>query len=351
MHYFGPWDDPDGALKKYLEQKGALHAGRKVRDDPTGLTVKERCNRFLNAKQALVESGELASRSWDDYKAACDLCVSWLGKGRLAADLDPDDFAAMRKALAKRWGPVRRGNTIQRIRSVFKYGFDAGLLATPVRFGPGVARPTKKTLRLSRASKGARMFEADELRRLPDAAGQPLRAMILLGVNCGFGNADVGTLPLSAVDLEGGWVNYHRPKTGITRRCPLWPETVEAIKEAITRRPGPEDPKNAGLGFITCKREIWHKKDRDNPASKETRKLLDALGINGSRNFYALRHTFETIGGGAKDQVAVDHIMGHARDEMASVYGEWISDERLRAVADHVRRWLFADAAKDRAAG
>src|SRR5437763_27402 len=97
MHYFGPWEDPDGALKKYFEQKDALHAGRKVRDDPTGLTVKELCNRFLNAKQGLVDSGELASRSWDDYKAACDLCVSRLGKGRLVADLDPDDLAAVRK--------------------------------------------------------------------------------------------------------------------------------------------------------------------------------------------------------------------------------------------------------------
>jgi serine phosphatase RsbU (regulator of sigma subunit) len=45
------------------------------------------------------------------------------------------------------------------------------------------------------------------------------------------------------------------------------------------------------------------------------RKLLDSVGINGHRNLYALRHTFETIGGQAKDQVAVDYIMGHARDE------------------------------------
>ena len=59
------------------------------------------------------------------------------------------------------------------------------------------------------------------------------------------------------------------------------------------------------------------------------------------RQFGALRHTFETIGGEAKDQVAVDHIMGHARDDMASVYRERISDERLRAVTDHVRAWLF----------
>ena len=80
--------------------------------------------------------------------------------------------------------------------------------------------------------------------------------------------------------------------------------------------------------FVTKQGGSWHKKIEDNPISKETRKLLDALGINGHRNFYALRHTFETIGGEAKDQVAVDHIMGHARDDMASVYRERISDER-----------------------
>ena len=61
-------------------------------------------------------------------------------------------------------------------------------------------------------------------------------------------------------------------------------------------------------------------------------------------NFYALRHTFETIGGESRDQVAVDHIMGHAREDMASVYRERISDDRLRAVADYVRTWLWPPA-------
>src|SRR5438067_13877806 len=63
MHYFGPWEDPDGALKKYLDQKDALHAGRKPREVSAGVTVKELCNTFLNAKNALVESGELTLRS------------------------------------------------------------------------------------------------------------------------------------------------------------------------------------------------------------------------------------------------------------------------------------------------
>ncbi|MCI0457973.1 MAG: hypothetical protein L0Z62_13485, partial [Gemmataceae bacterium] len=47
LHSFGPWDDPDGALAKYLEPKDALHAGRKPRPDPEALTVKDAANAFL----------------------------------------------------------------------------------------------------------------------------------------------------------------------------------------------------------------------------------------------------------------------------------------------------------------
>ncbi len=35
--------------------------------------------------------------------------------------------------------------------------------------------------------------------------------------------------------------------------------------------------------------------------------------------------------------------MGHETQHMSSVYRETISDERLQAVSDHVRRWLFAE--------
>ena len=72
------------------------------------------------------------------------------------------------------------------------------------------------------------MFEATELRKILKGAGQPMNVMILLAVNAGMGNADVGQLPMSALDLGAGWLNFPRPKTGIMRRCPLWPETVAA---------------------------------------------------------------------------------------------------------------------------
>jgi hypothetical protein len=69
-----------------------------------------------------------------------------------------------------------------------------------------------------------------------------------------------------------------------------------------------------------------------------------ALHINGRKGlgFYTLRHVFRTVADESKDQPAVDFIMGHEVPHISAVYRETISDARLRAVADHVRHWLFS---------
>ena len=138
-----------------------------------------------------------------------------------------------------------------------------------------------------------------ECRTLIDAAPAPLKAMILLGLNCGFGPRDCALLPTDAVDLPNRMIEFPRPKTGVERRCSLWPETVEAVKDAIAKRPSAR--------------------------SESTSKLV-----------------FRTIADGAKDQPATDYIMGHADDSMAANYRASIDDERLIAVTDHVRAWLIS---------
>jgi integrase len=344
LHYFGKWEDPDGALRKYLEQRDALHAGLTPRVSGAGLTIQDLVNRFLTAKRRLVDCGELSERSWIDYHSTCARIVSAFGLSRLVSDLASEDFERFRASLAKTWGPTTLGNEVQRVRAVFKYGYDAGLIDQPVRYGPGFKRPSKKTIRLHKAANGPCMFNAEEIRRMLAAASVPLRAMIFLGVNGGLGNTDCGLLPGSALDLQGGWLTYPRPKTGIQRRIPLWPETVEALKVALANRPEPKNQKHAGLVFVTKLGGCWAKKTCENPISRQTAKLLKRLGINGRKGlgFYTLRHVFETIGGESRDQPAVDHIMGHADSSMAASYREMVSDDRLRDVVDHVRRWLFA---------
>jgi integrase len=334
-----------------------LHAGRKPRPDAGAATVKDLANEFLLAKLGLVRAGELSPRTWADYKQVCDLVVSSFGRSRLAADVGPDDFAGLRNKMAKTWGPHRLGKAIQFTRCLFKHAYEAGLIDRPSRFGPGFKRPSKKTLRLQRAKQGPKLFTAEEIRRLLDAAGVQLRAMVLLGINAGFGNSDCGNLPRSAVNLEAGWIDYPRPKTGIARRCPLWPETVQAIRDALAARPEPKKAEHAGLLFLTKHGGSWFKRGHEktdgtgyeggeeSPIKNETARLLRRLGISGRKGvgFYTLRHTFRTVADEAKDQPAADHIMGHEVAHMSSVYREGISDERLRAVAEFVRAWLFGE--------
>ena len=345
FHYFGPWSDPNGALQKYLDQRDDLHTGRAPRGKLVGLAIRDLCNRFLTNRRDRVETGELTHRSFQGYYNVCARVVGMFGD-RLASDLDATDFAAMRREYATTHGPAALGLDIRQVRTMFKWAHEPGLLEHPARFGPDFRGPSQAILRKARNGNGLRMFEAREIRTLLDATGHPLHPMILLGINCGFGNTDCGRLSVDAVDLSGGWIDFARPKTGIQWRCPLWPETVTAVQNAIASRPKPKDDAAAELVFLTQVGTSFAKDTTQDPISRKFRELLRETGLYRRRvGFYALRHTFETIGGDSRDQVAVDHIMGHSRGDMGSVYRERISDERLKAVTDCVREWLRGDQA------
>ena len=353
--YFGKVaDDPKGvqALEKWLAEKDALLAGRTPRIDGKGLAVGDLCNHFLSAKLRRLENGELSPRTFHDYKGVTDILVSVFGKTRLVTDLASDDFEHLRQHVAKRRGPVALGNFVARTRTVFKYGFDAGLLDKPLRFGPGFTKPSKKVVRQARQRNGSKMFEPSEIRTLLEKADTQLRAMILLGVNCGYGNTDCGNLPISALDLENGWTTFPRPKTAIERKSPLWSETVQALREVLDSRPTPTDPADLDKVFVTKFGQAWAKVgDRDrsgsaNPISAEFRKLCQACELyKKGRGFYALRHVFQTVGEEA-GETATRFLMGHTDATMSGVYRERISDDRLRAVARYVHGWLWPQAAE-----
>lgn len=342
--YFGKWADPDVALQRYLADKEDLHAGRTPRASSEALTLYILCGRYLTAKKQLLDAGEVKARTFGEYAATCRRLLETFGKNRLVSDLRPDDFERLRAAIAKTWGPVRLSNEITRVKGVFRYATLAGFVDRPIPIGPSFAKPKAKVLRLHRQARGPRAFTSDELRTLLAAAGQPLRAMILAGINCGFGNLDVGSLLESALDLDGGWVNYPRPKTGIVRRCPLWPETVAAIRESMAQRAAPKMPAGTGLVFLTRFGRPWATDAPTDVLGTAFRRLCIQCGVT-PRGFYGLRHSFQTVGDESGDFLAVRSIMGHAGGaDIADHYRERLSDKRLLSVTEHVRQWVFGEA-------
>jgi integrase len=391
VYYFGKWGkvvngrltriDGDGwqaALETYKAQVDDLQAGRKPRGKAEGLTVGDLRGRFLTAKSRALDAGEITGRTYAEYRATADRLMATFGEKRLVNDLASDDFESLRADIAKQWGPIRLGNEIQRVRTTFKYAFEAGLIDKPVRYGPEFKKPSRSVMRKNRATNGKRLFQAAEVRALLDAASPAVKAMILLGVNCGFGNHDVATLPQLSVELSVGWILFPRPKTGVDRRCPLWPETVAALKAAIADRPVPKDKADADLVFITKYGARWVRTQGEKhvpidsvlqefgkllgrprcpacgslqakakpekceackwkPADGKTWEKLKRDGLG----FYALRHTFRTVADATKDFPAIRLIMGHADDSIDDTYREGIEDSRLQAVVTHVRAWLF----------
>src|SRR5207249_1293600 len=72
-------------LARYLEQKEALHAGRKPGPDPEALTVKDLVNAFLTHKLDLRDAGELSPRTWAQYKDTSESPISYEVGKRLRA--------------------------------------------------------------------------------------------------------------------------------------------------------------------------------------------------------------------------------------------------------------------------
>lgn len=381
MYYYGKWFtkrrgeviiNPDAwrnAWDEFRQDEPDLAQGREPQPrDDGAVTIGALCNAFHAAKSAQVASGELSARSLREYRKTTDRIVAHFGPSRSVDDLRPDDFGPLRAEITKQWGPVRTGNEVQRVRTVFKFAFDNGLIEKPVRFGSMFQKPTKAVMRKHRAARGRKVFEADEIRMILDVLdgkevtigtdddGEPikvkrprnpsLRAMVLLGINAGFYASDCAALPIDAIDLDRQWLDFPRPKTGIPRQVPLWGETVSALREVLAIRPEPRSVDDAGLVFITKQRQRFVREGANgcpiDAIGPKFSKVRDALKLNkAGRGFSALRHSFRTIADGAKDQPAAGLVMGHADDSIADVYRHGISDDRLRDVVDHVHQWLF----------
>jgi integrase len=380
-YYFGPWGDPEGALEKFLDQKDHLFAGRTPPPAADGLTLHELVNRFLAAGDAHVQDGTWSIRHFVDCKRDGAAMLAALGKARPAGTLTPADFQHLRTVLSKgprkANGPTALRNRMIRVKSIFRWAYVSGLAKNLPAYGQAFRSPSAKALRLAAAERGPRDYTAKELWRLLDAAAKPryapLRAMIFLGINCGFGNTDCSDL--REEHLTGGpWggekgapaaVELPRGKTGVARRALLWPETVEALTAALARRDGMRGipPDLADRLFLTeHRREVVHTSPVGSPCDAVGQGFLRAqqaagLKVDGSRGFYSLRRTFRTVADSTRDWPAVDVVMGHLPADAAAAgfavamgarYRQRIGDDRLAAVAEHVRAWLLAGKPKTR---
>lgn len=372
LYYFGSHDDPEAAVAEWLARKDGIFAGwddDRLESGEGGDDVGELCNLFLEAKQRSVDAGELAKRTFGDYTSACDRFVDHFGARRKLTTLGPKQFAGYRNSFPKDWGSHTVNGHLARVKTLLKFAYENEVVDRPFRVGENFKRVSKRNQRLERQAKPAKLFSAGEIHALLDESDFQFNAMILLGINAGYGPADCARLTESMIDWDRSWIERLRHKTAIQQGCWLWPETIDAIRKAIANRYDNAPASLADRVFITKRRQAWFRDDeKDSPVSKQfakirQRALIDPMtkrligeGVKKKLatkqaadrwrgvGFYSLRHAFETIGGGSKDQIAVNYVMGHSDDSMAAVYREGIDPQRIVDVCQHVRAWFLEGA-------
>lgn len=346
-HYFGPWEDADAALQLYLYQRDDLYAGRTPRrPEDAGIQLRELCNRFLTHKYGLMSTGQITRRSIGDYERTAKKLIVVLGAACHISAIQPTDLDPVRMVFSRGRGAISAGNDIRRTRTIFKWAYEQGLIPHPMRFGE-FRQPGAKVRRQARVLAGRKDFTQPELRTLLDNCEGQMRAMILLGINCGFGNKDCSDLTAEHLDLDRAQHNFPRQKTYIERLCPLWPETVLALRVVAAVRSPPRNPEHANRVFVSPRGGLWVRESTEgvptNLVALTFARLKKKCSIDRPRvGFYGLRRTCQTVGGG-KDEVAVKSIMGHADEasDMSAVYRQGVALDRLQAVTDHVHAWLF----------
>jgi integrase len=301
--FFGVWADPKGALARYL----AFMNGTPV---ASAETLGDRVDAFRLDKKSQLATGDITRVTFDEYETACKVIEAHFGRGRATASIGERDFSELRVALSKgKKKPTLGPHTLKRRLIIARMVFPEAAKTKQLKI------PSKRALRAAKAARGKQLYSAEEVRTLVAHAHDTFRWLLLLGINCGFGPRDCELFP----GHEGEWHNFPRPKTGIERRCWLWPETVEALTHQVG----------------TWNRYL---------VARQFAVICEASEIP-NRGFYSLKRTFVTVAKGS--QSVIDRICGWSRNDMATVYRQDTFDEDLRACSEGVRAWYLGTALKE----
>ncbi|MFK7961732.1 MAG: tyrosine-type recombinase/integrase [Phycisphaerales bacterium] len=355
---------PDEAAARYHAWAADLAAGRDPRpvdgDAATvGLIFETFAARQIRRAQAGTIKDQTASRQVEILRWAARA----LDHRLRVANLSPSDFTRLRDAADDAgWAPATITHLVGTVRSAFSFAADEQAIDRLPAYGGRFKRPSKAEVRRYRARRGIdgrRAFSRDEVRAFVTKANPLLRACVLLGISGGMLGAEIAALRHDQVGDE--WITTARPKTGIPRRIPVWPEVRRAIDDWKARDNAVRDAASAPLLFVTRHGLplVRHAVVARSGAARKT--LTDSVGQAFDRlliktevrvrradapglGFSMLRRTFATVASGKRDRLATAVIMGHAVDaDVDDSYVDSIDDTRLLEVSHRVRSWLAGD--------
>jgi len=340
LYYFGT--NKQQSLKRYLEQASYLHAGEQPEAISSGdrLSIKVLCNLYLEYQNSRATSGEIQLRHVSDQVFHLKRFVRFVGPHRPVSDVSTMDLQNYRKKLIQAsTSPNTINNHIATLKAMYNWAVDNEVIDRSPKL------KVVKKITLQKREKFT--FTMQQIQLLLEIASVQMKAMIWLGLNCGFGCTDCAELKWKNLDLKLDRVSFPRSKTGIDRNLPLWPETIMALEKV---------PKKSERIFYTRRGNSWvrdflvkkedgtEKYSRDDAISKAFAKLIKKAGIQVPKGvgFYTLRRTAATLTAASGDPFAVQRLLGHADLKMATTYVQDVSEQTDRAI-NNARNLIIPD--------
>ena len=330
IRYFGT--DKKQALGRYLGQATYLHGcHRSMQMASNGkMTLKELCDLYLKYQDSKVLAGELTPKHHNDQISSVRKLISFLGRGRKIESISTLDLQNYKRKLQGAYGSVHRLNLhISVMKAMFHWARRNDILETI----PNIDAISKGKV----VNQEKYTFNSQQIKKLLSAADVKMRAMIWLGLNCGFGCTDCGKLQWKDLDFKNSRVKLARNKTGVRRNLPLWPEAIQILKEL---------PRSGQLVFYTSQGHPWVRtviKTKNNGGREYTSanritptfsRLMKKVGICAPKGtgFYALRRTAATMAARSGDPFAVQRLLGHVDLTMATRYVQDVSEQTDRVI-------------------
>lgn len=279
------------------------------------------------------KKGEVSPATFTAYEARSRHFLEWLGdRGQEPlAELETEDCARYRDALAERIAPTTCNHAVKILRVLFEDARRDGLVAD---------NPAKDVRPLKKSAKEKRPFTGDELRAVLAVADDEWRSMILFGLYTGQRLKDMAALTWRNIDTEAGEVRIRTGKTGRTVVIPIMAPLARHIADLPAGdSPGePIHPRSSSTRGSTLSQQFGkllgeaglRKATANHEASKEgrdKRRDLDSL------TYHSLRHNFTSMlkSAGVSDAVAMD-IVGHESKAVSTIYTHLDSDTKRKAM-------------------
>lgn len=346
-YYFG--SDLDAALERWADEKDHILAGHAPPRKDGKPTLAELANLYLADSRQRVKEGVVRADHTSSVKAMTDLVIGTVGGQAKPDTMTPTQWASVRSAMSvskvgKQVAQATLQGRMARCRAFLTWCIKLKHVKA-IDTADSLTPPAKRLLRREKTAKGKRLWDASDLRKVIDASPVAFKPVLLLGINCGMGAADIAALTRSQWKPGQEYLDCPRNKTGIDRRVWLWPETREALAAAVAKRATPAKQKWENRLLLTVRGNPWSRVGESGTNDLVHSQLNDCkrdAGVTKGQH-YDCRRTFRTKASAVCDLEAIDHCMGHSGKGEGATYVQEISDERIRKVCSHVRTWLYGD--------